>query len=327
MTPLSEHRHQAALVLVFCCACWAFSFPAMKALEMVGQRTTPGNSSFFFANLCVAYRFAAAALILLIFNPRRLQKLTRSEFRQGIGIGLFGACGLVLQMDGMAYTHASTCAFLTQGYCVWLPIWFALRHRRWPAGIVLAASALVLLGGAILAGVDLRHLRLGRGEWETLAGSVMFTGQILWLERPEFRGNDVIRFSWVMFVTLALVTFPVAALTAHEFTHVWSAFQSPYALGLLAILVVPCTLVAFLLANRWQPEVPATEAGLLYSTEPVFTSAVSLVIPAWISVWSGVNYPNEHLTPNLLIGGGLILTAIVMLQLHAARTHPSGSST
>lgn len=299
----------------------------MKTLEMVGQRTTPGNSSFFFANLCVAYRFAAAALILLIFNPRRLQKLTRSEFRQGIGIGLFGACGLVLQMDGMAYTHASTCAFLTQGYCVWLPIWFALRHRRWPAGIVLAASALVLLGGAILAGVDLRHLRLGRGEWETLAGSVMFTGQILWLERPEFRGNDVIRFSWVMFVTLALVTFPVAALTAHEFTHVWSAFQSPYALGLLAILVVPCTLVAFLLANRWQPEVPATEAGLLYSTEPVFTSAVSLVIPAWISVWSGVNYPNEHLTPNLLIGGGLILTAIVMLQLHAARTHPSGSST
>ena len=291
----------------------------MKALEMVGQRNTPGNSSFFFANLCVACRFASAALILTIFNVRRLQMLTHSEIRQGIGIGLFGAFGLVLQMDGMAYTQASTCAFLTQGYCVWLPIWFAVRHRRWPEGIVLAASALVLLGGAILAGVDLRHLHLGRGEWETLAGSVMFTGQILWLERPEFRGNDVFRFSWVMFVTLALITFPIAALTAQDLSDVWHAFRSPSAVGLLAVLVLPCTLVAFLLANRWQPEVPATEAGLLYSTEPVFTSAVSLVIPAWISIWTGVNYPNERLTANLLIGGGLILTAIVMLQLYAAR--------
>jgi len=45
------------------------------------------------------------------------------------------------------------------------------------------------LGAALLAGVSLDHLHLGRGELETLAGSVLFAGQILWLERPQFSGK------------------------------------------------------------------------------------------------------------------------------------------
>mgnify|MGYP003383419300 CR=1 FL=1 len=84
---------------------------------------------------------------------------------------------------------------------------------------------------------------------------------------------------------------------------------------LLAVLVGPCPLFSFLLANRWQPEVPATEAGLLYSTEPVFTALLALVLPALISRISGIQYPNEQLSWNLLVGGGLVLAANLWLQL------------
>ena len=96
------------------------------------------------------------------------------------------------------------------------------------------------------------------------------------------------------------------------------------AAALIALLVVVCTLISFLLANRWQPEVPATEAGLLYCTEPVFTSGVSLFLPGLISRWAGVPYPDEQLTWNLAAGGGLILAANVWLQL---RGRPAGSAT
>ena len=95
-------------------------------------------------------------------------------------------------------------------------------------------------------------------------------------------------------------------------------------MALIALLVVVCTLISFLLANRWQPEVPATEAGLLYCTEPVFTSAVSLFLPGLISRWAGVPYPDEQLSWNLAAGGGLILAANVWLQL---RGRPAGSAT
>lgn len=302
-------------MLVLCCAFWAVSFPAVKGLEVIGRLRTPENGSVFFAAACVCLRFAIAAFAVALFAWRRLRGMTRREWKQGLGLGILGSLGLLLQVDGMAYTQASTSAFLTQGYCVWLPLWLALRHRHFPSWIVITASAMVLVGGAVLSGVSWERPTLGRGEWETLAGSVAFTGQILWLERPEFRGNDVLRFSTVMFAVLALATLPLALATAQRPSDLLTVFASPPAMVLIGVLVVFCTLVAFLLANRWQPEVPATEAGLLYSTEPVFTAALALVLPGWISQWSGIEYPNERLTWNLVVGGGLVLAANAWLQL------------
>lgn len=287
----------------------------MKSLEMIGRLRAPGNDSHFFAAWCVCLRFAAAAILLLLVAGRSLAGLTRSEVTQGLGLGILGSLGLLLQMDGMAYTRASTSAFLTQGYCVWLPLWVTLRHRRRPSLAVLAACGMVLGGGAILAGVDWGRPRLGRGEWETLAASVAFAGQILWLERPGFRGNRVLRFSLVMFATVALSVLPVALWSVRQASDLAVVYSSGPALLLMAVLVGPCTLLTFLLANRWQPEVPATEAGLLYASEPVFAAALVLFLPALISRMSGIEYPNERLTWNLAIGGGLILAANLWLQL------------
>jgi drug/metabolite transporter (DMT)-like permease len=309
-------RHRiAAQILVLCCAGWAFSFPAMKALALIGIRNVPESSSVFLATLCVACRFsvAAACLLPVVFSTAsRFQSL---EIQQGLGIGLFSALGLILQMDGMAYTSASTAAFLTQGYCVWIPIWFAVLHRKFPATALWISSLLVMAGAAILSGVTWTDFTLGRGEIENLAGSVLFAGQILWLERPQFTGTNVFHFSLVMFLTMAAVTWPLAFATAPKFSAVWHAYSSTDAMGIILFLVVVCTLITFLLANRWQPEVPATEAGLLYCTEPVFTCLVTLVVPGWISAQTGIDYPNEHLTRNVLVGGGLILTANIGLQL------------
>ena len=324
MNPPYPRRATAAKILVFCCACWAFSFPAMKALAMVGERGAPGNGSVFFAALCVVVRFAVAAVVVAVMCGRSLAGITRREIQQGAGLGFFGGLGLVLQMDGLAYTHASTAAFLTQGYCLWIPLWFALRKREMPSLTVWVGSALVLAGAAVLAGVDLRSFHLGRGEWENLAGSMLFAGQILWLERPEFAGNDVKRFSLVMFTVMVATCLPLAFATAARPSDLLTAYASPAAAALIALLVVVCTLISFLLANRWQPEVPATEAGLLYCTEPVFTSGVSLFLPGLISRWAGVPYPDEQLTWNLAAGGGLILAANVWLQL---RGRPAGSAT
>ena len=69
-----------------------------------------------------------------------------------------------------------------------------------------------------------------------------------------------------------------------------------------------------LMMNGWQRRVTATEAGLIYCAEPLFVSALALFLPGWFSLWTGVNYPNEHLTARLLAGGTLLTAANVLLQ-------------
>lgn len=301
-------------MLVLATAFWGVSFPVMKALGMVQQPLVPEAGSWFIASLALVYRFGAAALLLLLVCGRTLRELSRRELEEGVGLGGFAAGGLLLQMDGLAHTAASTSAFLTQFYCVILPLWAALVERRRPAPRVALCVGLALAGVAVLSGIDWRQLRLGRGELETLGASVIFTGQILWLQRPGFAGNNVNRFTLVMFVTIALCCLPVALLTTPAAADWVRPYRGGPALALLAVLVLGCTIGAYGLMNAWQPFVSATQAGLIYCAEPLFASICAFVLPAWISSWSGIRYPNETLGTALLIGGGLVTLANVLMQ-------------
>ena len=294
---------------------WGLSFPVMKALLQAQAQVLPEASSWFLTSSAVAARFGIAALLLLLWSLPTLRELTRSEVWQGFGLGVCGGVGLIFQMDGLAYTSASTSAFLTQCYCLILPAVVAWRERRSPSPYILVACLLVFVGVGVLAQVDWRSLRLGRGEWETLLGSLVFTGQILWLDRPGFARNRVTHFSLVMFVTMAMLAVPVGLATMHEL-HDWVVvFSSERVFGFVMILVVFCTLIAFVMMNRWQPHVPVTEAGLIYGAEPVFASLFALFLPAWLSRWAALNYQNEVVTPYLIVGGGLISTANLLVQL------------
>ena len=306
---------------------WGLSFPVMKALLLAQAQLLPQASSWFLTSSAVTARFGIAALILLLWCLPTLRGLTRLEVWQGFGLGVCGGVGLIFQMDGLAYTSASTSAFLTQCYCLILPGVVAWRERRWPSPFILLACMLVFAGVGVLAQVDWRSLRLGRGEWETLLGSLVFTGQILWLERPVFAKTRVTHFSLVMFATMAVLAVPVGLATMGEW-HDWPiVFSSAKVLGFTMLLVVFCTLIAFVMMNRWQPHVPVTEAGLIYGAEPVFASLFALFLPAWFSGWAGLAYRNEELTTHLLVGGGLISTANLLVQIRlSAGGRPEGAS-
>jgi len=325
VTIMSTHRkpRRAIRMLVFATALWGLSFPTTKALALSQQQLLPGSSSWFIASLCVVYRFALAALILLLFSARTLPRLTRLEFEQGLGLGLFGGVGILLQVDGMAYTAASTSAFLTQCYCLLIPLWVFWRERRPPSVRVLVSCAMVIVCVTVLAKVGWQHLSLGRGEWETIAASVVFTGQILWLDRPRYATNKVTHFTLVMFAVMALLCLPVALLTTVRPADWLLGYSTVATLGLLGILVSFCTLGGYTLMNRWQPHVTATQAALIYCVEPVFASLFALFLPAWFSAWSSTDYANERLSVHLLAGGALITAANVLIQLPSVTTRPT----
>ena len=301
-------------MLVFCTLLWSLSFPTMKALALTQQNLLPQSGSWFFTSLSVFYRFGIAGLLLLPFAWRQLRSLRKLEVEQGMLIALFGGVGILFQMDGLAYTSASTSAFLTQGYCVFLPIWLALVHRQWPSQKTFLCVALVVVGVAVLAEINFHSFHLGRGEIETLLASFLFTGQILSLGHPRYAANRPLVFTIVMLLGTALVSAPLVCVTAPDAAACLRAYASPAACGFLAIIIVFSTLAAFMVMNVWQRHVTATEAGLIYCSEPVFASLLALFLPAIFSSWANIHYANETLTLRLLVGGGLITAANILLQ-------------
>ena len=307
-------RRKALQALLFCTVFWALSFPVMKALAQAQQNLLPGAGTWFLSSLCVMLRFLIAGLLLLIVSPSALKKLSRTELEQGLWLALFVSIGNILQMDALAYIPASTSAFLTQLYCVFIPLWVVISHRRFPTAKILLCSTLVLVGMAVLVNLNVFAIRLGRGEIETIAASLCYTAQILCLENPKYARNNPRPLTTVMLLAMGIFTLPVVAFTAPGFSQCLQVYSSVPTVGLLGILVLVCSIVPFLLMNRWQREVTATEAGLVYCGEPVATSILALFLPALLSQWAGVNYPNEQVTVQLILGGSLITIANVLLQ-------------
>jgi drug/metabolite transporter (DMT)-like permease len=314
-------HHRAIAWLLFATFLWAVSFPFVKILYIEQLELLQGASYIFLATLLMASRFLLSSLLLLPWVIPHLRGYSRREWQQGMWLALFGGAGMWLQADALAYTTASTCAFITQGYCVFLPLYHSCRSRKLPSKQMLIAVVLVVIGVGWLSGVKPGDLRLGRGEWETLIAAIMFTMQILCLEHPRFQGNRSLPITWIMFVGIALFTIPCTFLIAPKMQDVGTALASPAAIGLIASMAVLCSIGAYGLMNRWQGYVTSVEAGLIYCAEPVFTSIIALFVPAWMGWWMGRAIPNEPLTFSLLGGGTLITLAILLLQRQPSTSH------
>jgi drug/metabolite transporter (DMT)-like permease len=308
------HR-RAVLWLMAGTAAWGLSFPVQKMLTMLQQDLVPAAGTWFLTSWIICLRSLMAAAVLLLWKPQLLRGMTREEVRQGLLLGLIGGLGLILQADGLAHTSASTSAFLTQSYCVILPIWHCFSRRIVPEWRLVFCTGLVLWGISILSGFNWRTLHMGRGEWETLGAAAAFTIQIILLERPRYRENRAMPVTLLMFLGFAAWSAPVAVMAAPQIGDLWRVVASPAAVAHLGVLALACTVFAYAIMNLWQPKVSATEAGLIYCIEPVCAAVYALFLPGILSRWTGVSYPNEILTSTLISGGLLITAANVLLQV------------
>jgi drug/metabolite transporter (DMT)-like permease len=315
----SEKSAKAVALLFFATAFWGGSFVGMKALSDCQRQIVPDISTWFLSAMSLLLRFGIAAVVTAIFCGRSVRTMKWLEFKQGLVLGLFGGLGILFQMDGVLHTTASTSAFLTQCYCIFIPIYVALRKRCWPSKIVVLSSVLVMTGVAFLANFNWKELTLGRGEAESILASIFFTGQILWLERPKYADNRSGPTTTIMFACIALIMLPVVCLTGGSPARWFVSYNSAAAIGLIAFLTCGCTLLAYGVMNCWQRHICATHASLIYCCEPLFTSIFALFVPGLFSTLVGIGYSNEKLTSHLLVGGGLITAANLLVLLYSSK--------
>jgi drug/metabolite transporter (DMT)-like permease len=123
----------------------------------------------------------------------------------------------------------------------------------------------------------------------------------------------------VMFATMALLSTPIVMATWRTSMDPAICYSNPGVIVLTGALTLFCTIGAFVWMNKWQPLVPATEASIIYGAEPVIASFLALFLPGIISKWTRIDYQDESITWEMIVGGALILGANIFLQVRWMR--------
>ena len=276
----------ATLVLVALAACWGSTFFLIK--DLLDRVPTLDF---------LAVRFSIASVALLVVAPRAIARLSPVVRRHAIVLGVLYGLAQILQTTGLAHTPASVSGFVTGLYVVCTPLLAAAILRTRIPPVTWVAVALATVGLGVLA---LRGFSVGYGELITLASAVLYALHIVGLGAWS-TARDAVGMTILQVIVIALVC---TMATAYDGIVLPTRTGDWVSLAYMAVVVG----AAGLLGQTWaQAHLPPTRTAIIMSMEPVFASV--------FAVWLG----GEDLTQRLLLGGTMVLVAMLIVELAPRR--------
>ncbi|HLY10777.1 MAG TPA: DMT family transporter [Planctomycetota bacterium] len=287
---------RATLLLLGTTVLWGSSFFTMEwgtrgIARHVGWGAAP--SAFLF------FRFFAAAILQIAIFPALLKSLSGPLVRAGVILSVPFYSGFILQTTGLVSATSTVVAFLTSLFVVITPLLGRLFFRERIAPTTLA-GALISLGGVYV--MTDPSVGLGRGELLAIACAVAFAFQIQMTNvitrshAPE--AISLVQFSCaVLFSGITLIAMgadPRGLLRSLGERHV--AWTVLYTAG-------PCSVIAMGVLNRFQRDISATRASVIYMIEPVVAAACAVALTG------------ESMTVRKLLGGAAILLGNLACEL------------
>ena len=267
------------MMLILTTFFWGGSFVFNK----LGFRDIPPVTFLFF-------RFFLATAIMVIICLPRLPRLNRKILRSGLIVGLALAATNLSFVLGVSGTSVSRAGFLNNLFVLLIPLLCFLfwreRFDRWTAaGLLLAMAGLWQLARGGLEGFN-------RGDLLSTVCALFIALHIIVVSK-RLRDEDIYLVSLVQFATVAAVggiLFLVLPLPPFTVGAV-SGFSLVYC------AIFP-TVICFTLQNAYQRYMTPTQAGLVYTLDPVW------------SMLGGMAILGERLTEREWIGCGLIFAAV-----------------
>ena len=281
-------RIRADVQLVFACFLWGVSFVVVK-------QGLAFASPLAFATV----RFGLAALLLAPLARLRTP-FTRTELVGGGALALLLGLGYLTQTIGLVWTTPSRSAFLVAISSVLAPGIAVLALRERPTMRLLAALGLAAAGVFWLTAPE--RGGLNRGDALTLVTAVLYGGHIVTIGAFSRRG-DPFHLVWLQIAGTAVLG--GVGMICFEQPHIaWTpAFGAA-----LVYTAAGATVATLLLQMHAQRHMSAARAAVLFCSESLFAAATS-----WLVL-------GERLSAAQWLGGGLILTGLVLAEL---RTAPS----
>ena len=230
---------------------WGGSFLFTK----IGVREVPPA-------LFVLLRFGLASLLMGLFCLPRLARLDRITLRRGLIVGLaLGVTNLTF-VFGIQGTSISRAGVINNLFVLFIPLIMRLLWRERSGAINLLGLVLAVVGIGLLAGGG---NGFNQGDLISTLCALFIAVHIIAVSRV-LHDEDVYLVSLVQFVTVTLLAGVVALVSG-----VSLAVPSSGAMLSIVYCALFPTLVCFTLQNTYQRFVTPTQAGLIYTLDPVWS--------------------------------------------------------
>lgn len=278
-------------MLLLAAVIWGCAFVAQSvAMDHIGP--------FTFGSL----RFFMGALVLLpaiLFRKaRKIHAPTRPKDAVwgGLLCGGFLFLASASQQIGLLYTTPGKSGFITALYVVLVPLAGLLLFRRRVSPLLAVGALLAVVGLYLLCGEN--GFSVNQGDLYTLACAVLFTGQILMVDRFVTRVDGVM-LSCLEFTVSGILNGLVALFLEPDFA--WAAVAAAWLP--LCYTGIMSSGVAYTLQILGQKRTPPAIASLLMSLESVFA-----VLSGALVLWQ---WP----TAREWIGCAVMFAAVILAQI------------
>jgi drug/metabolite transporter (DMT)-like permease len=272
----------ATLALLAMTACWGSTFFLIKDLL---DRLPVLDF--------LAVRFAIASIALWLLAPRALGRLSRGSLRHAVVLGLLYGVAQILQTAGLAHTPASVSGFITGMYVVCTPLFAAVLLRSRISAATWGAVALAMVGLGVLT---LSGFSVGYGEAITFVSALLYALHIVglgaWSDARQAMGMTIVQ--------LIVITVVCLVVTAPDGVELPSTSRDWLSVIYMAVFAGALALAG----QTWaQAHLAPTRTAIIMSMEPVFAAFFAVLLGG------------ESATVRMLIGGLLVLTAMLIVEL------------
>jgi drug/metabolite transporter (DMT)-like permease len=275
-----RNKYLITSLVLMVTAIWGGSFVVMK-----DTLTRIDVNSF------LGWRFMIATVLLVAMRPQTLKKMNRSFLLKGLIVGSLLGSGYIFQTYGLTQTTVAKTGFITGLYAIFTPLLAAGLFKKQVSRVQWAATALAFAG---LAALSFKGFSLGVGESLVLVSALLFAGHIIALGEWS-SGMDTYALTVFQMASVSAISFIASLTTKTEAPHdagVWKA---------ILFTAVFASAFAFLIQTWTQSFMAPTAIGILLTMEYIFAALF------------GVIFGHEHLALRTLIGGSLVIVAMVVI--------------
>ena len=245
----------------------------------------------------LAVRFAIAGVVMFAIAHRAVLALSPQVLRRAVVVGGIYGVAQILQTAGLAHTSASVSGFITGMYVVCTPLLAAVLLRTPISRVTWAA---VVLASAGLGVLTLQGFSVGYGEALTFVAAVLYALHIVslgaWSTARDALGMSVVQLLVIAAVCL-VATAPDGVVLPQNGRDWASIVYMAMVAGALALI-----------AQTWaQSQLSPTRTAIIMSMEPVFAALFAVLLGG------------EGLTGRMFVGGAMVLTAMLVVELGPRR--------
>ena len=275
--------------------------------------TSPLVTLHFYKYYSPSIRLFFSEVILfftyIILSTKHLKEFSKEYIKAGIPTGLFLALANVTQKIGLMYTTPARYAFLENLSCITVPVVLYFLVKKKSGFVTILSCFICLIGIFVLNGISVSDGSWGVGEilcalsgllyGFNIAGTSVYARKLyapLYLAVQSAVG---IVTSSAIALALNFIRVPSASGALVPIEKIYFSFKPEHMIFTIFYIVIASG-ICWIIRTNSMKHISATTVAIIMPFSAVVTGIMSVIVG------------NDVLNSNLLIGGSLVVLAMIM---------------